>query len=245
MKLVCFFILCLFIRKVVPAISMLVLTLCLSQTAKAQIASTNPGEYAAVISGNETINEIVKNQTQDMTKAAASQTTISSQFAMMNSWEKKYNSYLKTASGYASSLKAATQIYSEGVRIFMSLDGIRKAIDNNPQGLAASVSMNNLYMETLTEMVSCYNLLKNAIAKGGETNMLTGAERSKTLWQLEDKLTAFRKKLNLLYLSLRHYNMVDVWNHYTAGMIPREKGVLARQSLDHWKRHANEVFVYR
>lgn len=232
--------------KGVPVFLMaLVLTLCLPQTVHAQISSTNPGEYAAVIAGNETINEVVKNQTKDMSKTAACQTAMSAEFTLMNSWEKKYNSYLKTAEGYASSLKAATQIYSEGVRIFMALDGIRKAVNNNPEGLAATVAMNNLYMETLTEMVSCYGTLKNAVAKGGSTNMLTGAERSKTLWQLEDNLTAFRKKLNLLYLSLRHYNMVDVWNHYTAGMIERDKGELARQSLDHWKRHVRETMLYR
>lgn len=212
---------------------------------KAQFATVNPGEISAVIAGNETINEMVKKQTKDETKTAALQTTISAEFTMMHSWEKKYNSYLKTVDGYASSLKAASQMYSEGVRIFMALDGIRKAVNNNPQGIAATLSMNNLYMETLTEMVSCYNLLKNVVAKGGEQNMLTGAERSKTLWALEDKLTAFRKKLNQLYLSMRHYNMTDVWNHYTAGMIHRDKGTLAQQSLDHWRRHAKEVALYK
>lgn len=227
--------------------SLLVLSLLLMNPTEssAQIATSNPGEYAAVTAGNETINSIVKGQTEDMTKTAALQTLISTEFTMMHSWEKKYNSYLKTASGYASSLKAATQIYGEGVKIFFILDGIRKAAIVNPEGIAATVSMNNLYMETLTEMVTTFNLLKHAVAKGGETNMLTGAERSKTLWALEDKLTSFRKKLNQLYLSMRHYNMVDVWNHYTAGMIPRDKGTLAAQSLDHWKRHAREVHLYR
>lgn len=224
---------------------MLMLTLFTCMPAKAQMSSTNPGEYAAVTSGNETINEIVMKQTQDQSKTASLQSTISAEFTMMHSWEKKYNEYLRNVDGYASSLKAATQAYSEGVRILMTLDGIRKAVANNPQGLAASVSMNNLYMETLTEMVTCYNLLKNAVAKGGKENMLTGADRSKTLWALEDRLTTFRKKLNLLYLSIRHYNMTDVWNHYTAGMIHRNKGVLARQCLDHWKRHANETTLYR
>lgn len=213
--------------------------------AAAQLVSSNPGEYAAVTAGNETLNDIVKKQTEDKTKTAALQTTISAEFTMMHSWEKKYNSYLKTADGYASSLKAATQAYTEGVRILMALDNIRKAIRNNPEGIAATVSMNNLYMETLTEMVSTYNLLKNAVAKGGTENMLTGAERSKTLWKLEDQLTRFRKKLNLLYLSIRHYNMVDVWNHYTAGMIERNKATVAAQSLDHWKRHARETQLYR
>lgn len=220
---------------------MLVLTLFSHATAKAQLSSTNPGEYAAVTAGNETINDIVKKQTKNMFRTAALQTTISTEFTMMHSWEKKYNEYLKTADGYASSLKAATQAYSEGVKILMALDGIRKAVSNNPEGLAATVSMNNLYMETLTEMVTCFSLLKTAVAKGGKENMLTGAERSKTLWALEDKLTAFRKRLNLLYLSIRHYNMTDAWNHYTAGMIQRDKGAVALQCLDHWKRHAHET----
>ena len=37
--------------------------------------------------------------------------------------------------------------------------------------------------------------------------MLTGAERSKTLWALNDQLAAFSRKLHLLYLSLRYYTL--------------------------------------
>lgn len=47
------------------------------------------------------------------------------------------------------------------------------------------MSMNNLYVETATELVSVFNLLNNAVAKGGTENMLTGADRSKTLWEPE------------------------------------------------------------
>ena len=35
--------------------------------------------------------------------------------------DRKYNSYLKTASGYASSLKACTYLYDDGVKIFITL----------------------------------------------------------------------------------------------------------------------------
>lgn len=54
--------------------------------------------------------------------------------------------------------------------------------------------------------------------------MLTGAERSKTLWALNDQLAAFSRKLHLLYLSLRYYTLNDVWNNITAGMIDRSNG---------------------
>ncbi len=75
--------------------------------------------------------------------------------------------------------------------------------------------MNNLYIETATELVTVYTTLKDAIAKGGNENMLTGAERSKTLWELNDRLAQFNKKLSRLCLSIRYYTMVDVWNNVT------------------------------
>ena len=78
--------------------------------------------------------------------------------------------------------------------------------------------------------------LKDAIAKGGKENMLTGAERSKTLWELNDRLAAFSKKLNRLYLSIRFYTMTDVWNGVTAGMIDRSNGEIATQALSRWRR---------
>lgn len=211
----------------------------------AQIASSNPLEYVALAEGNELINAQIKHQITDQQKTALFQNTIAAEFTKIHEWERKYNSYLKTAEGYASTLKACTSLYDDGVRLFINLCNLKKAIAHNPQGIVATASLNNLYIETATELITVYTTLKDAVAKGGKENMLTGAERSKTLWALEDKLTSFRKKLNQLYLSMRHYNMVDVWNHYTAGMIPRDKGTLAAQSLDHWKRHAREVHLYR
>ena len=50
--------------------------------------------------------------------------------------------------------------------------------------------------------------------------MLTGAERSKTLWALNDQLAAFSRKLHLLYLSLR------------------SNGEGARLAMSRWRRAA-------
>ena len=209
-----------------------------------QIASTNPGEYAILATGNALINSTVKSETKAERETALMQNAMAGEFTKIKQWEKDYNSYLKTASGYASALKAATHIYDDGVRIVLTLDKLRKAVTNNPEGVVATVAMNNLYMETTTELVSVFTLLKNAVAKGGEQNMLTGAERSQTLWALEDKLSSFSHKLRLLYMSIRHYRMADVWNRATAGMIDRDRQEVALQSLDHWKRYAKEAAQY-
>ena len=204
--------------------------------AGAQIASSNPLEYVALAEGNELINAQIKSQIEDEQKTALLQNAIAAEFAMIHTWERKYNKYLKTVEGYASTLKACTTLYDDGVRVFINLCNLKKAITGNPQGIVATMSMNNLYIETATELVSVYTTLKDAIAKGGEENMLTGAERSKTLWALNDRLDAFNKKLNQLYLSIRYYTMMDVWENATAGMLDRDNAEIAQASLRRWKR---------
>ena len=188
--------------------------------------------------GNEAINDQIEKQINGQTKTAMLQNSIAAEFNRIHKWEKQYNSYLKTVSGYASSLKACTHLYNDGVRIFLTLGKLGNAIRNNPQGIIASMSMNNLYIETATELVSVFTLLNDAVAKGGKENMLTGAERSKTLWALNDKLSVFSRKLHLLYLSIRYYTLNDVWNNVTAGMLDRNNGEAARMAMSRWRRAA-------
>lgn len=206
--------------------------------AEAQLVSSNPLEWMALAEGNELINSEVEKQINGQTKTALLQNTMAAEFNQIHRWEKKYNSYLKSVNSYASSLKACTHLYDDGVKIFITLAKLKTAIKGNPQGIVASMSMNNLYIETATELVSVFNLLNDAVANGGTENMLTGADRSKTLWALNDKLSAFQKNLNKLYLSIRYYTMSDVWNNVTAGMIDRSNGEIATQALGRWRRAA-------
>ena len=215
-----------------------VLAFLLPQLAQAQIAASNPLEWVALAEGNELINGQIDKQIKGQTQTAVLQNSIAAEFNRIHQWEKEYNNYLKTASGFASSLKACTHLYNDGVRIFLTLGKLGKAIKNNPQGIIASISMNNLYVETATELVSVFTLLNDAVAKGGTENMLTGAERSKTLWALNDKLSAFSRKLHLLYLSIRYYTLNDVWNNVTAGMLDRDNGEVARLAMTRWRRAA-------
>lgn len=208
--------------------------------AKSQYILQNPLEWMALAEGSEAINGEVKSETERQMQTAMRQNAIAGEFAMMRNWEKKYNSYLKTASGYASSVKAATTLYHDGIHIFISLCKIKKTISDNPQGIAATMSMNNLYMETATELISVFTSLKEAIAAGGTANMLTGAERSEALWMLQDRVSAFAQRLRTLQMSIRCYTLNDVWQSYTAGMIERDNGTIAKSALRRWKRNANQ-----
>ena len=217
---------------------LLLLLIFVSGHASAQIAASNPMEWVALAEGNELLNSEIKKQINGQTKTATLQNTIAAEFTKIHDWEKKYNSYLKTASGYASSLKACSYLYDDGVRIFITLGKLKNAVQNNPQGIVASMSMNNLYIETATELVSVFTILRDAVAKGGKENMLTGSERSKTLWELNDRLALFSRKLNLLYMSIRFYTFSDVWNNATEGMVNKTNGEIANLALSRWRRVA-------
>lgn len=203
---------------------------------RAQVVVANPLEWVALAEGNELIDAQIKDEIEGQTQTAVLQSTIASEFTQIKNWEQKYNAYLKTVDGYASSLKAATHLYNDGVRLFINLCDIRRAIAANPQGIAATFSMNNLYAETATELVAVYTTLRDAVATGGEGNMLTGAERSKTLWLIEDRLKAFNRKLSRLSLSLRYYTLSDVWYNMTEGILDPDNGDIARQAQSRWMR---------
>lgn len=204
--------------------------------ASGQAVEMNGTQVVAIGGGGELINNSVSKQTTAMTKTALLESAIGAEYASIKSWESKYNSYLKTASGYAEGLKAATTLYAEGVITLRHLYEIINAVGNNPQGVVATMSMNNLYAETASELIKVYNILRNTLAVGGKTNMLTGAERTKILWQVNDTMKDFNYKLRKLALSISYYTLTDVWNKATAGMIERDHGEIAREAYKRWIR---------
>ena len=99
-----------------------------STNCKAQIVSSNPLEYVALAEGNELINGQIKKQIEDQQKTALLQNTIAAEFTKIHEWERKYNSYIKSVEGYASTLKACTHLYDDGVRVFINHCQLKKSI---------------------------------------------------------------------------------------------------------------------
>lgn len=199
-------------------------------------SSSNPIEYTAIGEGEALLSKQIKQQQHCLDTLFVLQGGIVYSQTKMKNWEQKYNSYLKTAQGFASSIKAATTLYAEGMQTLSALWEIKTACKLNPQGIASSISMNNLYAETAVELVKTYRLLKKVVAGEGEGHMLNGAERTKILWQLNSEIEQLNKKFRALALSISLYSFEDVWNRAIAGKIqkairhlPRkpEKGSLA------------------
>lgn len=240
----------------------------LSLTATAQtFEETNGTQIAAIGGGGEKINKAISAQTTSQTKTDLLAGAIGTEFLIIKGWEGKYNSYLKTAQGYAEGLKGAATLYAEGVTTLRHLYEITKAIKNNPQGLIASaamsnvasgaklkeleknpmasISIHNLYADAAAELIKVYNVLKYTIAVGGKTNMLTGAERTELLWYISDSLQDFNRKLRQLALSISYYNMTDVWNRVTTGLVERNHGEIARQAYKRWVKAQTAYHNYQ
>ena len=201
-----------------------------------QVSQSNPEQVVVINEGEKKLNDEVSEQTAGMQKTAAIQGTIAAEYTVMKGWESKYNSYLKTARGYAESIKAATTLYAEGVETLRNLYDVYRASNDNPEGIGASVAMNDLYIETAAEFIKTFRLLKTTVAAGGKLNMLNGAERTEMLWQLSDNLAVLNAKLRLLAISIAYYNFTDVLKKATAGMTDRSHGQIAADAFDRWNR---------
>ena len=225
-------------RRILLLIALLLGTISLSAQG---LSSSNPAEYAAIIAGETRIDSQVVKQSRGMTAIAAEQMAMVKLNTKMKNWEKKYNEYLKTVSGYASAIKAATTLYSDGMQTLTALWDVHAACRINPQGIAASVSMNNLYMETASEFIRTYKTLKKVVAKGGEGNMLSGAERTELLGNLTDNLARLNRKLRLLAVSITMHSFEDVWNRAINGMIGKSNKMLAVESSKRMRRAMSNV----
>lgn len=223
--------------------ALLLLFVCPS--ANAQFAVVNPAEYVAYGIGNGLINDTIKSEMKTQQATALLQNLMAGEFTLINGWQKKYNNYLKDASGFASQIKAGSQLYQDGVRCLINLYELKDAVSDNPGGVLASLNMNTLMLETATELLTVYTFLKEAVAKGGNENMLTGEERAAILWELSDKMKALNNKLTLLQRSIRIYTMKDMWLNVTAGMAARDHKEIAEDAHGHWKRASQEAMKIR
>lgn len=205
-------------------------------TARAALSTTDPLLLLAVANGTALVNGRISSETDKMAEIGLLQNSIGIQFNAIKTWEKKYNSYLKTAKGYAETLKAGTTLYADAVLTLHRIMEIRKAVSKNPQGLAANLAMSNIYVETADEFVKTFRMLRYAIAEGGEFNMLTGKERTMMMWALCDRMDALNRKLNILCMSLWYYRFEDVWNYATRGMLNRDMSSIADDSFRRWRR---------
>ena len=213
---------------------------------RAQISATtsNPGQYLAIQKGEDYILNKITDQTNYRKKEAGIQAELSGTTTKIRNWEQQYNSYLKSTSGYAKRTVACCQLYLEGVQTLNALWEVSAAKKINPQGVFATMSMNNLYMETASQFIKTFRSLKKVVEKGTDKNMLNGSERTQLIWNLERELEQLNSKLRRLAVSISVFSFEDVWNRAIAGKIEKSNGMLALEARNRMRRAATSVARY-
>lgn len=228
-------------RRIVFAISIL----CVPIIASAQSATASyPDQWAIIAGEGGNVASQAAENTVKMGAIVAEQHIAAQMLTQLEKWNAEYNAYLKDPAGLAGSMRVGSTLYTQGAILLENIFLLKKAIAENPEGIAASVPMNNLYMETATTAVKCYKTLKQAISKGGSDNMLNGAERVELLWQLAADMHELNKKVRKTAISIAYYRLQDVWYKATEGMISYDHNDIARRCLDDWKNayRASRIF---
>lgn len=213
------------------------LLLACSLDSRAQSATeNNPAEHTEIIAGEGLINKEQKKQSEYQGKIILAQDAITAEMYMIQRWQSKYNAYLKDASKYTQVLTAASKIYAEGMMALRYLLEIKNAIKANPQGIGASVAMDDTYAEIAAAAVKTYRMVQLSLTKGGKDNMLSGAERVQLLWMLTDELHNLNTKLKQMALSIATFNMKDVLGKITQGLGSKTHKSIADAAKERWGR---------
>lgn len=205
--------------------------------------SVDPLWMTAVMDGTKMVNEQYTKQTTQLVEIGALQNTMALHFNAVKNWQWKHNCYLKDAESFAEAFNAGTNLTAQAVRTMRDLLDLKKVMARNPEGIAATLAMNNLYMETITEFIKTFRMLKFSVSTGGEYNMLTGKERTEMLWALVDHLDELNTKIRKLILSVAYYRVKDIWAFYTRGMFERHKADIAENCLDRWNRVQDAISI--
>ena len=126
--------------------------------------SVDPLWEVAVLTGSQMVLDQYNTQNTKILETAALQNTMALHFNAVKEWQRKSNAYLQKSMSYAEAVRAGEQLTGQAVRTVRDLMDLKKVMSRNPEGIAATLSMNNLYIETVVEFIKTFRMLKSTIA---------------------------------------------------------------------------------
>ncbi|MDD6553460.1 MAG: hypothetical protein PUF37_07750 [Prevotellaceae bacterium] len=161
--------------------------------------------------------------------------------AQMASWEKKRVAYLES-SNFGEAISNACTLYIDGVRTLQALWMLQESCKINPQGLGSMTTV-KLFLQTGFQLYYIYRVLNTIIPGKGSKNRLSGAERMKLLWSLNDQLNSLNTKLHNLSYSILVSSYIDVWNDAITGMKVKTHGQLAMEAMERGMRGMKNSWI--
>lgn len=137
-------------------------TVSIRMSAIIDFVSVDPLWEAAVMTGTKKVMDQYNTQNTKLLEMAALQNTMALHFNAVKEWRRKENAYLKVAC-YAEAMQAGSRLTAEAVRTVRDLMDLKKVMSRNPEGIATTLAMNDLYMETITEFIKTFRMLQNVL----------------------------------------------------------------------------------
>ena len=218
---------------------MVIITIMMMTSTNAQAqasAEINPLDVAAIKIGSDSLNAVYSKEIAEYEKILALQTAMNLQLNKIRKWGQEYNSYLETIAPFFKNVALVRNLYTQGAAIIQNAAMLTKCINMNPEGLAASVPLTNIYIEVATEFFITYKTFKDCIGKGGKDNMLNTTERLEMLWVLSDNMRVLNEKLRRMAMTIAFSNFKDAWDRLTEGIVPRDANYVANAAHRRWVR---------
>lgn len=222
----------------IAAIITVVMMMMPAAECRAEGYTLNPIEIGTLVVNTDSMNSKMRQQFIKEGELEIASYAQATQMSNITRWERKFSKYLSDARTYAQQAQAAYGIYTQTIKVLLNLVKLKKAIEANPSGIVASSLLTETYIKVADEVVLSFALMKQVFAKGGDNNMISGKERARVWWDLNDTLARLNDNLYRMAYNIAYYNLVDVWRHATQGILQRTNGTIANQALDRWKRHA-------
>ena len=211
----------------------------------AQAFTLNPGEIALLYASNDTLTKHINQKVANEKKNTVLLTPMAMKMTSIATWERKFSGYLTEIKGYAQQVKAGVGIYTNTIQVLLNLVRLKKAIEANPEGIVTEAVLNDAYIKVAIEMTITFALLKQVFAKGGDTNMLNGKDRTQVWWDLNDNLVRLNDYLYALSYQIAYYKLRDIWNDAIGGMLQKSHGKIAWQVHDQWYRRAKALRIIK
>lgn len=220
------------IKRVLTITALLFVT---GQLTAQSLYEENPLDIAVIKFGTDSLTSIYSQEIDEQTKITGLQTAMNTCLTQIKKYNKEYSNYLSNVPTFVKNVNLVRNLYAQGADLIRNTLMLTRMIDKKPHGLAASVSMSNVYIELVSEFYKTYSTFKDVVAKGGPDNKLTAKERVEMLWLLSDNIRELNEKIKNITFLVAVTEWKDVWLLYTEGLVPRNAGTIAHDALERWR----------
>lgn len=178
-------------------------------TAQAQVY-TDPATAAAVELNTAVIGKKLDDSKKAQATVAAENLLIYAQLDSIRKYDRIMVGYLKKAHGVFNNIYQITECINLSEQIISGLNKCRQAAVEHPEGGVITALVSKHFSQIVTESTGLVGNISTLVTGGGESNMLTSAERLQLLYAINSRLHALNRLVNRLRWQIQNFVWMDL-----------------------------------